>query len=204
MLEFYSTNKWYVDGNLPNYAEIVQALAGQFPHLRLAIGPTTLNVGYKGADKPAIENVVQSMGGLKAPGAGLKAPSTNLKEPAGNSRGPDTPTNIEPGTMVLVTMPAIGEIVARFVRMHGAYAVVDLDGIEDVVEFSTLAPLPPMDTKTEPPPPPAEPSVPSVEAKAPSVPPPPPVEVKAPPLEEAKAPNESPSVEANAPSAEEK
>lgn len=208
MLEFYSTNKWYVDGQLPNHNEIAQAVAAQFPHLRLAIGPTTLNSSYKGADKAQIESVVQSMGGLKAPGAGSRALASNVEAPAGNSP-PDAPASVNQGDMVLVIMPGIGEVVATFVRMQGTNAVVDLDGIEEVVAFSALAPLPPADSTApsvppEPPAPPVEAKAPSVpptspiEAKAPSVPP---VEVKAPPAD-ASAANEPPPADADASSSE--
>jgi hypothetical protein len=173
MIELYSTNKWYVDGQLPNHMEIAKSVAGQFPHLRLAIGPTKLNVGYKGTDKPQIESFVQSIGGLKAPNAGLRAPTADLKESVANTPSSDASIQINVGDMVLVTMPGIGEIVATFVRMQGTNAVVDLDGIEEVVDFSALAPVPPEDSKTPSVPPtvPPEPPALPVEAKSPSIPP---------------------------------
>ncbi len=194
MLDMYSTNKWYVDGQLPNHVEIAQAVAARFPHLRLAIGPTLLNAGYKGGDKPQIESVVQSMGGAKAPGAELKAPTVNLRGPGGNSPAPETQTRLNPGDKVLVTIPAIGELVATFVRMQGAgAAVVDLDGIEETVELAVMTPLHAADMQAPSvPTASAEPPAPPAEAKTPSAPPAPPAETKEPPLEVVVGSNEPP------------
>lgn len=139
-----NSKKYYVDQQLPNYNQIANQVQAQFPHLRVGIGPASLNDSYLGADKQQIEDFI----------AGFDAPLQGEPIGARGGRKPPTPPHaaappapeagMKTGDAVLVSMVAIGEVEARFVRaLPNGLVLVDLDGVEEEVDPSTILPFNP-------------------------------------------------------------
>lgn len=120
--------KFYVDQQLPNYHSLANAVAAQFPHVRVAIGPEALNTHYQGTDKQQIEDFIAALARGDVP---VPAPSSVATSDA----------RVKQGDVVWVLMPGIGAVEARFMRMLAdGRIVVDLDGIEETVEADAVVP----------------------------------------------------------------
>jgi hypothetical protein len=131
-------DKFYIDQELPNYAQIANALAARFPRLRVGIGPARLNEHYLGADKAQIEAFIsQCMG----PDGLLRAVTTGPLPPI-PANTPAVVPAFKPGDPIMVMVAGVGEVEALFVRaLADGRIVIDLDGIQDAVEPSLVKPV---------------------------------------------------------------
>lgn len=136
-----TTNKFYIDQQLPNYQQIANAVAARFPHLRVGIGPAVLNERYLGTDKQQIEDFIVGFG---VPLHGLRTtsshPSPNqAPKPESSTSNAATTALLSAGAPILVLMEGIGPVEARFVRtLPTGKILIDLDGIEEEVDASSV------------------------------------------------------------------
>lgn len=155
-MQLGTTDKWYVDQTQIGYEALAFALKAQYPQLRVAIGPASLNAQYIGTNPPKgqIESFIAGfvpspLHPGNPPGLVRKAPSAMPPTPApptyAATAAPSHETAPSPaavpkrGGKVWVLIPGIGPVEALFVAsLPDGLVLIDLDGVQTPVEQAAV------------------------------------------------------------------
>lgn len=136
------TDKWYVDQTQVGYEALAFALKAQYPQLRVAIGPASLNTQFFGTNPPKEQIESFIAGFVPSPlhegnpqDFARKAPSTA----APTSEAVSFAVVPKHGEKLWVLIPGLGPVEALFVAaLPDGQVLIDLDGVQTPVEQSAV------------------------------------------------------------------